>query len=156
MSLPKLKTEAGRGGMLGRSRMSHEVCDEPKAFARKLRRLLDRRECAALLDPVDPATLGRRVVARKDRRLSENNLRRNPALCPVCLAPLTKISSGARLKHVCFECGACLTSFFCRGCSRTGVWVAAAEAACRTCGRHGPRSSVIDRDRAPQSASPRT
>ncbi len=82
MSLPNLKTEAGRGGLLGRSRMSHDYCDDPKAFARKLRRLFDRRECAALLDPVDPATVGRRVVARKNRRLSENNLRRNPGPVP--------------------------------------------------------------------------
>jgi len=156
MSLPKLKIEAGRGGRLGRSRMSYDDFDKAKEAARKLRRLADRRVCAVQSSPVDPAESGRRTVARKDRRLSENNLRRNPAFCPACLAPLTKVSSRSRLKRVCDACGAIQTRFFCLGCGRAEVWVLGAEAACHTCGRHGPRSSVIDRDRPPQSASPRT
>src|SRR6478672_4485193 len=82
--------------------------------------------------------------APQNRATAESKLRRSPRHCPVCLAALGKIAPRTRLLKMCSECRAHPSAE--KECSRCGaraVWENKRGAACRQCGLHGAKSTVI-------------
>ena len=80
----------------------------------------------------------------KNRGSSASKQRRNPANCPVCLEPLRRTADGGRLRRSCIACGATIQpQKRCSKCQAQSIWEGRGGAACRSCGLHGRKESVI-------------
>jgi hypothetical protein len=81
----------------------------------------------------------------QNRESSDSKRRRSKRHCPVCLSRLAKIASRTRLLRSCALCGAHPSDAkSCLRCGASGsIWENKQGAACRACGLHGQKSSVI-------------
>lgn len=80
----------------------------------------------------------------QNRATAESKLRRSPAHCPVCLAPLRKNARRTKTMAKCVACGANpQPGKVCFRCRDESIWQSRKGAACRRCGHHGKPSDVI-------------
>ena len=80
----------------------------------------------------------------QNRETAESKLRRGKKHCPLCLARLTKVVTGQRVRRSCLTCGAHpQAEKSCRRCAGHGVWEGPRGAACQRCGLHGAKRAVI-------------
>jgi hypothetical protein len=102
----------------------------------KIRRGASGMECE---EDVKPAPRNRGTAES-----GESKLRRSPRNCPLCLASLGKIAPRTRLMKMCSECQAHPSpDKECSRCGSRSIWENKQAAACRQCGLHGAKSTVI-------------
>jgi len=80
----------------------------------------------------------------QNRDTAESKRRRSGTSCPICLAALTKVTSGGRRMKYCSECEAHPSpGKRCRKCSQPTIWETKGRAACGSCGAHGKKREVV-------------
>jgi hypothetical protein len=80
----------------------------------------------------------------KTKRAAEAERRRDGRHCPVCLAVLPRLAGARGAARRCARCGAePVPGRRCAHCDQEAVWVAATNAACSSCGRHGSTVTMI-------------